>query len=151
MTNEFGASFVEWLAGHTSLVVREAVPEARPRPGEAHVLVRGGNLGFAADGKFVTLADDGSPHTPAIDPLFSSAAAVFGSRATGIILTGMGDDGVAGLLAMQGRGALTITESSASAIVDGMPRAARRANAARYVWSLEQLIAWLSSLRRGSA
>jgi two-component system chemotaxis response regulator CheB len=63
-------------------------------------------------------------HRPSVDVLFKSVARVAGPNAVGVILTGMGKDGVAGLRAMQERGARTIAQDEATCVVFGMPRAA---------------------------
>jgi two-component system chemotaxis response regulator CheB len=64
-------------------------------------------------------------YRPSVDLLFHSVADSVGGKAVGIILTGMGDDGSRGLAAMQAAGARTITESEETAVIYGMPRAAR--------------------------
>lgn len=63
-------------------------------------------------------------HCPAVDVLFHSVAAVAGSAATGVILTGMGGDGAEGMLAMRERGAFTVGQDEKSCVVYGMPRKA---------------------------
>jgi len=65
-----------------------------------------------------------SRHRPSATVLFESAAAACGTRALGIILTGMGDDGAEGLLRMRQAGALTLGQDEATSVVYGMPRVA---------------------------
>lgn len=63
-------------------------------------------------------------HCPSVDVLFHSVAQSIGARAIGVLLTGMGDDGARGLLAMREAGALTVAQSANSCVVNGMPQAA---------------------------
>lgn len=76
-------------------------------------------------------------HRPSVDVLFGSAARVVGSCATGIILTGMGNDGAQGLLKMKEAGAFTIAQDEATSVVFGMPREAIRLHAADQILPLE--------------
>jgi two-component system, chemotaxis family, protein-glutamate methylesterase/glutaminase len=62
------------------------------------------------------------PHTPAVDELFLSGAAAAGSKCLGVVLTGMGDDGLEGSRAIAAAGGSLLTESAASSVVYGMPR-----------------------------
>jgi two-component system chemotaxis response regulator CheB len=64
-----------------------------------------------------------------VDVLFQSVARAAGADAVGIILTGMGQDGAAGLLDMRRAGAATIGQDEASCLIYGMPRAARECGA----------------------
>jgi two-component system chemotaxis response regulator CheB len=63
-------------------------------------------------------------HRPSVDVLFESTAKAFGSRAVGVILTGMGRDGASGLLSMRRAGASTLGQNEASSVVYGMPKVA---------------------------
>jgi chemotaxis response regulator CheB len=71
--------------------------------------------------------------------LFESLAAVAGRHAVGVLLSGMGDDGAVGLLAMRRAGATTIVQDAGTAAVDGMPRAARELGAASLVLPLPKI------------
>ena len=82
-----------------------------------------------------------SPHRPAVDVLFESAAAEYGPAALGVVLTGMGDDGFAGARAIRGRGGRILTESESSCIVYGMPRCVREAGLAEAEAPLEDMAA----------
>lgn len=77
------------------------------------------------------LSDDGpvNGHRPSVDVLFESVASLAGSRAVGVILTGMGADGAAGLLTMRRAGAVTIGQNEKSCVVYGMPRVAQELGA----------------------
>jgi two-component system chemotaxis response regulator CheB len=87
-------------------------------PGDRHMRIRRSGPGFVVD------LDDGpliSRHRPSADALFDSVAREAGSHALGVILTGMGSDGAAGLLAMKRAGALTLAQDEATSVVYGMP------------------------------
>jgi two-component system chemotaxis response regulator CheB len=100
-------------------------------PGDRHIKVRRMPLGNT-----VVLSDEArtNGHRPSVDILFRSVAAEFGSRAVGVLMTGMGDDGADGLGLMKDAGALTIAQSEDSCTVFGMPKAAvERGHAMRIV------------------
>jgi two-component system chemotaxis response regulator CheB len=90
-------------------------------PGNRHLKVKRLPLGDIA-----ILSDDPrvNGHRPSADVLFRSAAEEFGSRAIGVIMTGMGEDGAVGLGAIKAAGGLTIAQSESSCVVYGMPKAA---------------------------
>jgi two-component system chemotaxis response regulator CheB len=106
-------------------------------------------------GGFVVEVFDGPPvcqHKPSVDVLFHSVARSAGPDALGVIMTGMGADGAAGLAAMRGAGARTLGQDEASSTVYGMPRAAAALGAVDVVASLDalpsQMIKAAESLRR---
>jgi two-component system chemotaxis response regulator CheB len=134
LVQHMGAPFMEgfasWLADQTRLRVKLAenreVPVAGTvyvAPGDRHLVLSPGN----------TLALNVDPplasQRPAATFLFQSLARVAGSRAVGILLTGMGEDGARGLLEMKEAGAFTIAEDESTAVVYGMPAAAARLGA----------------------
>ena len=78
-------------------------------------------------------------HKPSVDVLFDSIARHAGQNAMGIIMTGMGHDGAAGLLAMRKAGAHTIAQDEASSVVYGMPKEAVSLEAASQVLPLADM------------
>jgi two-component system chemotaxis response regulator CheB len=126
--------FAERLAQVTGLNVVEANDgdQIEPgmvfiAPGDRHLRVTRGHQGY------VCKLHDGAPvsgHKPSVDVMFRSVAEVFGKRAIGVLLTGMGRDGAAGLLEIRQSGGQTLVESEQSAVVFGMPRAALEIGAA---------------------
>ncbi len=132
-TAGYSSTLVEWLGGAAKLPVRVAHdgdPLDRPgvyiAPSSRHMLVRGRHL-VLQDAPPVSL------HCPSATVLFRSVATSHGSRAIGVLLTGMGDDGAAGLLEMKQAGALTIAQDEASSVVFGMPAEAIRIGAADHI------------------
>ena len=90
----------------------------------------------------VVVLDDMPPvngHRPSVDVLFRSMAREFGKAALGVIMTGMGEDGVAGLGEIQAAGGITLAQSSDSCVVDSMPRSAVERGFADRVVSLSSL------------
>jgi two-component system chemotaxis response regulator CheB len=136
----FADSFARFLQGGCRLpveVVRGSVRSAAGSvliaPDDRHlVAVEGG--GFRPhDG------DADQTHRPSATVLFHSLAEICGPSAAGVLLTGIGTDGVAGLAAMRQSGATTIAQDQRSSVVYGMPRAARDEGAAGRVLSLQQI------------
>lgn len=85
-------------------------------------------------------------YVPSADRLFKSVAAAAGSRAIGVILTGMGDDGVEGARAIRDAGGIVIAESKETAVVYGMPGAAVRAGLPQKELPLPQIAEYLAQL-----
>jgi two-component system chemotaxis response regulator CheB len=84
-------------------------------------------------------------HRPSVDVLFRSVAKSAGKNAVGIIMTGMGDDGAAGLLEMKNAGAYTVAQDEATCVVFGMPKEAIKRDAAQKVLPLEQIAGVITS------
>ena len=84
-------------------------------------------------------SDPVTGHRPSVDVLFESVASVVQAAATGILLTGMGEDGARGLLAMRKAGAETIAQDEATSVVYGMPRAASELGAANQILPINRV------------
>ena len=111
-------------------------------PGNRHMKVRRmehGNIAILVDQPRV------NGHRPSVDVLFQSVAQEFGSNAIAVLMTGMGDDGAAGLGAVRSAGGLTMVQSPDSCVVDSMPRSAIERGFASRVVSLSNLSGVLQS------
>ncbi len=93
----------------------------------------------------VAPADPGDRYVPSADRLFKSVA-MLGPRAVGVVLTGMGDDGVEGARAIRDAGGLVLAESQETAAVNGMPGAAVRAGVTHEVLPLPQISDYIANL-----
>lgn len=120
----FVASFVRWLSAHSPLPVAEATAREPILPGRVYVAPAGRHLLLAGDGTLVLTESPAAVHRPSADLLFRSVAEVAGRSAVGVLLTGMGADGAAGLLAMRRAGAVTVVQDEATCAVFGMSKAA---------------------------
>jgi two-component system chemotaxis response regulator CheB len=134
MPPKFTTSFAERLNQLAELEVKEAEDGDSVLPGRA--LIAPGNqhmLLHRSGARYLVRVKTGPPvnhQRPSVDVLFESAAQAAGSNAVGVILTGMGADGAAGLKAMRLRGAYTIAQDEASCVVFGMPKEAIKLEAA---------------------
>lgn len=128
MPAAFTKSFAQRLDGLCRISVKEAQHGERILPGHAYVAPGDAHLLVTRSGaNYVTELSSGPPvnrHRPSVDVLFRSAANVVGRNAVGVILTGMGKDGAAGMLEMKQAGAHTFAQDEASCVVFGMPREA---------------------------
>ena len=105
-------------------------------PGDRHVVVVRDQNRYRvelSDGPLV------ARHRPSVDVLFRSVAGAAGPRALGILLTGMGDDGAAGMVELKQAGATTLAQDEASSVVFGMPKEAIRRGAVDRVLPLQAL------------
>jgi two-component system chemotaxis response regulator CheB len=124
----FDRGLAEWLNSVSELRVTLALDGMRPLPGDVLIAPCGLHLGVDKDRR-VRLSDARpiGGHRPSATYMFDSVARVYGPRALGVILTGMGDDGTAGLQALKAAGATVLAQDEATCVVYGMPRAALRA------------------------
>jgi two-component system, chemotaxis family, protein-glutamate methylesterase/glutaminase len=120
----FVPGLVSWLNTASAINVVEAAEGVVPQPGTAYVAPTGTNM--VLEGKRIQLVAPGADqlYIPNVDTLFDSVARSYGKRAVGVLLTGMGADGAAGLKRMHDRGAATIAQDEATCTVFGMPKAA---------------------------
>jgi two-component system chemotaxis response regulator CheB len=140
LTAEFMPGLAEWLNRSGPLSVRLAAHGDVPRPGEVLLAPGGVHMSLSAEGRIVLDSNKGAyRHQPAVDALFESVAQGYGPRAIGVVLTGMGDDGAAGLRAMRDAGAHTIAQDEATCVVFGMPGAAIALGAAEFVLPLKEI------------
>ena len=126
MADGFIPGLASWLDGLVPLPVVVGESGRRLAPGTITIAPSGGNL-LVQDERLRVLCTPPEPgqfHVPGIDATFDSVARALGPDALGVLLTGMGRDGAAGLLAMRERGALTIGQDEATSTVYGMPAAA---------------------------
>ncbi len=148
----FADAFAQWLDGQSAHRVRiaqdgDAVPARGVilAPSGHHLLVRKRRL---------ALSDAAERHScrPSVDVLFESVAEEYGGAAAGCLLTGMGQDGGSGLLAMRRASCLTIAQDEATSAVYGMPREAALLGAAQHVLPLSEIGPALASFasRRSS-
>lgn len=125
----FTAGLARRLDHLAALPVREAQSGEPVLAGHVYVAPGGRHLVVHAETPGGRLALDDSPSVhgvrPAADPLFASVATVFGARSVGVVLTGMGRDGSAGLAAIKSAGGATLVQDRATSSVYGMPAQAR--------------------------
>ncbi len=123
ITVGFTQGMVRWLSQVTPLPVDIAKDGERLEPGRVYFPLDGHDLLVDASGLARLQRSRGGP-CPNGDVLLNSLAAVFGRRSGGVVLTGMGEDGARGLLAIRNAGGVTFSQDEASSVVFGMPRAA---------------------------
>jgi two-component system chemotaxis response regulator CheB len=145
MPEKFTKAFAMRCNSLCTIQVKEA--EDGDRLLQGHALIAPGNyhMKLCRDGaSYYVRIEQGPPvnrHRPSVDVLFHATAEVAGSNAVGVILTGMGDDGARGLLAMKEAGAQTIAQDESSCVVFGMPKEAIRLGAVEKVLPLTQISA----------
>lgn len=136
-----------WLNDATLLSVRLAEAGDRPMPGHVYLPRDDHHLAVGIDGRLYLSPDPAiNGFRPSATYLFRSVAAAFGPAAIGVILTGMGDDGVEGLRAMRRQGARIVAQDRESAIVNGMPGAAVAAGLPHDVLALDRIAPHLREL-----
>jgi two-component system chemotaxis response regulator CheB len=139
----FSGPFAERLDHHSRMKVVEAIDRQPLLPGHAYIAPGGRHLRVLRSGaRWIGRLGDDEPvrrHRPSVDVLFESVAAHAGRNASAALLTGMGDDGAVGLLALRRAGAHTIAQDEASSVVWGMPGAAVALGAADDVVPLQQV------------
>jgi two-component system chemotaxis response regulator CheB len=139
------------LSARTSLPVTYAVDGDPILPGRILIAPPDRHLLLTRDGVRLGTGPRENLSRPAIDPLFRSAAAAFGARVIGVVLTGMLNDGASGLLAIQQCGGATVVQDPIEARSPEMPRAALRAVEADHVVGLAEMAPLLESLAREEA
>ncbi len=148
MPEAFTAAFAERLDKICAITVREAKNGDRILPGHALIAPGGKHLVIKRSGAQYRVEVVSAPpvnrHCPSVDVLFRSAAKYAGRNATGVIMTGMGDDGARGLLEMHEAGARTLAQDEASCVVFGMPKEAIRLGGVDVILPLKGIPAQIS-------
>lgn len=150
----FTAALARSLDLDCAVHVAEAAGGEELRPGRVLIAPGGRHLSVRRSGGALrAVVSDGEPvarHRPSVDVLFHSVAREAGAGAVGVLLTGMGDDGAAGLLEMRRAGAATVAQDEATSVVFGMPAEAIARGAAGSVLPLPRIAGALLTLARAA-
>jgi two-component system chemotaxis response regulator CheB len=131
----FEESFASWLSGVTGHRIALA-QDGQPLAPGIWMSQQGQHLRVGSGGRIVLTPGDATElHCPSGNALFLSMAEHLGPRGLGVLMTGMGEDGAAGLLALKNAGGLTVIQSAETCLIWGMPRAAREKAAAQLEFS----------------
>lgn len=143
MPEKFTASFAARLNTLSQIEVREAKNNDRVIPGLALIAPGGKHMLLKRSGAYYHVEVVDGPlvnrHRPSVDVLFRSVAKFAGKNATGIIMTGMGDDGARGLKELHATGARTYAQDEASCVVFGMPKEAIKLGGVDRVIALDDI------------
>ncbi|MFA5866384.1 MAG: chemotaxis protein CheB [Actinomycetota bacterium] len=140
ITQGFTKGLVDWLAGAVKIKVKEPVNGEIIRPGIAYISPDGYHISVDRGDKI--LLDDSAPikgHRPSCDKLLKSVAQVYGDRAVGVILSGMGSDGAEGLKEIRKAGGYTIAQDEKTSVVFGMPKVALEIGAVNRTIPLDRI------------
>ena len=139
----FSTAFAERLDRHSRMTVIEATCDQPLLPGHAYVAPGGRHLRvFRSGARWHCRLGDDDPvrgHRPSVDVMFDSLARCAGANVSAALLTGMGDDGARGLLALRQAGALTLAQDQETSVIWGMPGAAVAMGAAQSVVPLSDV------------
>ena len=143
MPEKFTASFAARLDSLCEIEVREAKNNDRVIPGLALIAPGGRHMLLKRSGAYYHVEVVDGPvvnrHRPSVDVLFRSVAKYAGKNATGIIMTGMGDDGAHGLKEMQDAGAPTVAQDEETCVVFGMPKEAIKLGGVDRIMPLDRI------------
>ncbi len=150
----FSSSLARRLTAASDIEAVEARNGMPITAGKAYIAPHGNHMvAQAVDGRpgRLVFAETPAVHgvCPAADPLFESVARVYGQRAIGVILTGMGSDGALGLNAIKSAGGETIAQNEETSVVWGMPGAAMRLGAVRHAVPIGLVAAEIRRSMRG--
>ncbi len=150
---EFTEGLARWLGEQTGHPVSVAVDGEQPRAGHVH-LARGGrnSLTLSAAGSLRYESAAEAVYYPNINRMLTSVAAHRGAACCGVILTGLGDDGADGLMALKGAGGKPLVQDPATAAVEGMPDAVLRRGIVTHGQTLQDLARLITHwITQGSA
>ncbi|MBI4269539.1 MAG: chemotaxis-specific protein-glutamate methyltransferase CheB [Candidatus Rokubacteria bacterium] len=139
----------EWLGGQTPLAVRVAQAGEPLNAATVYIAPDGHQMGVTRDGR-ISLVNDAAADgfRPSATYLFESVARAMPLLSVGVLLSGMGRDGAAGLRALRDAGGLTIAQDRETSVIFGMPAEAVRLGAAAYVLPPEEIAALIAHLAR---
>jgi two-component system chemotaxis response regulator CheB len=143
----FVHNLAKWLVSSTHLNVSLAENGVRMIPGNVYIAQDNHHLAVTREGRLKLFQKgpvDG--HQPSATVLFESIAQEFGPSGMGILLTGMGCDGAAGLKKLADKGALTIAQNEASSVVFGMPKKAIDIGAAKKILSIGEIASFVNQM-----
>ncbi|WP_378956190.1 chemotaxis-specific protein-glutamate methyltransferase CheB [Pelosinus sp. sgz500959] len=140
ITAGFAVGFADWLNQKTSLKVQIAFSGAVPKSGEVLIAPPEYNMFLTKTGiiELLPILSHQIYH-PSCDTLLCSAAEIYDRAAIGIILTGMGDDGVKGIQKIKAAGGMTIAQDKESCAVYNMPRLVAENGTADYILAAEHI------------
>lgn len=148
MPKNFTKAFAERLNSLCEIEVLEASSGDSITPGKALIAPGGKHLQVKRSrGEFITIVTEGpavNRHCPSVDVLFKSIAQNVQEYATGVLMTGMGNDGAKGLLAMKNAGCTTLVQDEQSSVVFGMPKEAIKLGAAKHILNLNDIAAYMN-------
>jgi two-component system chemotaxis response regulator CheB len=136
---DFTGGLLDWMCRVSALPVEIATDRRIAEPGRVYLAPGGAHLRLGPGRRLELDPEPVTIHRPSADELFGSVAAQSGPAAVGVVLTGMGDDGARGLLAIHDRGGRTFAQDEVSSAVFGMPRAAQQIGAVSELTPLRQL------------
>ncbi len=142
MPKLFTQSFARRLNGLSQIEVKEAEDKEPLRPGLALIAPGDVHMGLKKNGKDITVdfvKDAQYVYRPSVDHLMFSTAQIYDSSAIGVILTGMGNDGLVGLKELKRRNGFVIAQDEETCVVFGMPKAVINANIADVVLPIERI------------
>jgi two-component system chemotaxis response regulator CheB len=149
ITTGFLQGLVSWLQTSSTLPLKVAEEGELIVPGQVYFAPEDRHLVLAARGVLGSSQAPPVGHVrPSATVLFKSAAQFYGAEVAGILLTGMGEDGAAGLKAIREAGGVTLAQDEASSVVYGMPRAAAELGVVDQVLPLQRIAGVMMELAR---
>jgi two-component system, chemotaxis family, protein-glutamate methylesterase/glutaminase len=140
----FLESLVSWLETESFLKIKIAEIGEKPLPGTIYYAPEKYHLEIDSKGKFCySSAPPINSHRPSVNIMFQSLAQFYGKGMIGILLTGMGQDGVMGMQEIARYGGLTIAQDEASSVIFGMPQEAIKLGVVQQILSLEKIAPFL--------
>ncbi len=150
----FTAPFADRLNSICSIKAKEAAQCEPIRPGVAYIAPAGVHMRVVrrlGDAQPIITLDaypEDAEHVPSVDILMNSVAEVFHNRCIGVIMTGMGSDGAAGMTSIFQRGGITIGQDEASCAVYGMPRVCAKKGVLTHVLPLNEIVSHIVNATR---